>query len=700
MRIPAAFLLFVLASSGQQPGGEFKLSVSSNLVIVNVGARTKDGKALEGLKAPDFVVLEDGKPQKISVFEFQRLEDPAAAVEPSTPGVAPASQPQQPVVPKGVIATSKAGEVRYKDRRLLVLFFDFSSMGEPDQARARQAALKFLETGMTPSDLVAIMTFSSTLDVAQDFTADRDRLQQVIKSFRLGEGSELSATASTGDDDDTAEDNGAAFAADDSEFNIFNTDRKLGALETAARMLSTLPEKKALVYFSSGAGRTGVENNSQLRATINQAMRANISFYPVDARGLVATAPAGDATRGSTRGSGMYSGNSQRSMRANFEAQQETLETLAADTGGKALLDSNDLALGIRQAQKDISSYYILGYYSTNPAMDGRYRRIKVEVQQDPRAKLDYRSGYFAAKEFRNFNSTDRERQLEDALALGDPITDLPLALEVNWFRMAKDRYFVPVAVKMPGSAIELARSGKGGEAQLDFIGQVRDSRGHMAGVVRDYIKINLKAETATRLGQRNIQYDSGFLLPPGDYTLKFLARENETGKIGTFETKFNVPDLVTEKAWLRTSTVVWSNQREALSAAVGRAEKNNKLLASHPLVANGEKLVPSITRVYRTDQDLYMYVEVYDAAKGPQGGAPEIAASLSLFHGRTKVFESAPVQVTVPADKRYETLPVRLQASLASLKPGRYTCQVNVIDERGKKFAFARAPLVLVAKQ
>ncbi len=174
------------------------------------------------------------------------------------------------------------------------------------------------------------------------------------------------ANGSTGDDSEA--DTGAAYTQDDSEFNIFNTDRKLAALESAVKMLGSLPEKKALVYFASGMTRTGIDNQAQLRATVNAAIRSNVAFYPVDARGLVATAPLGDATQGSPGGQGMYSGSSQRTAQANFQAQQESLHTLAADTGGKALLDNNDLSLGIVQAQKDTSSYYILGYYSSNAA--------------------------------------------------------------------------------------------------------------------------------------------------------------------------------------------------------------------------------------------------------------------------------------------------------------------------------------------
>ena len=350
-------------------------------------------------------------------------------------------------------------------------------------------------------------------------------------------------------------------------------------------MLGSLAEKKALVYFASGMTRTGIDNQAQLRATVNAAIRGNVAFYPVDARGLVATAPLGDATQGSQGGQGMYSGSSQRQAQSNFQGQQETLYTLAVDTGGKALLDQNDLSLGIAQAQKDIASYYILGYYSTNTALDGRYRRIKVQIGKSLTAKLDYRSGYFASKEFRQFNSTDRERQLQEALMLGDPVTDLTLALEVNYFRQARDRYFVPVSVKIPGSDIELARKGGAESTRLDFIGEVRDSKGMIQGTVRDEITVKLKGENAGQLARRNLEYDTGFTLQPGTYTLKFLARDNETGKMGTFETKFTVPDLTTDQKHLPISSVVLSYQREKLDAAVASAEKDKKLLAANPLV-------------------------------------------------------------------------------------------------------------------
>src|SRR5260370_34715729 len=412
------------------------------------------------------------------------------------------------------------------------------------------------------------------------------------------------ANGSTGEDREA--DTGAAYTADDTEFNLFNTDRQLAALESAVKMLGALAEKKALVYFASGMTRTGIDNQAQLRATVNAAIGNNVVFYPADARGLVAAAPLGDATQGSPGGQGLYSGSSQRSAQSNFQGQQERLHMLAADTGGKDLLDNNDLSMGMVQAQQDISISYILGYYSTNPAPDGRYRRIKVQINTNFSARLDYRSGYFAAKEFKQFTSSDRERQLQQALMLGDPVTDLTIALEVNYFRMARDRYFVPVSVKIPGSDIELARKGGAETTRLDFIGEVKDSKGVLQSTVRDDIAVKLKGESAGRLTARSLEYDTAFTLQPGAYTLKFLARENETGKMGTFETNFVIPDLTAEQEYLPLSSVVLSSQRENLAAAVGSAQRDKKPLAANPRILDNHKLVPSVTRVFRTDQDMY----------------------------------------------------------------------------------------------
>jgi VWFA-related protein len=680
-----------------------KFETTTQLVIVNVVAKDRDGKPIENLKASDFTVFEDGKPQEIKVFEYQRLEDAPLPPPAKTFATRPEDKPQEAETPQPAprvtsavqttITPAKPGEIKYKDSRLLVLYFDFQGMPVEDQIRAQEGAIKFLTTQMTAADRVAIMSYTGQLKVLHDFSDDRDSLIRTVKGLVLGEASEMANVVS----DESAEDTGAAFTADESEFNIFNTDRQLTALGQALKMLASLPEKKALVYFASGIARSGIDNDAQLRATINTALRSNVSIYPVDARGLVAMAPAGNANRGSGGGAGNrgnFSGGAGRSMMSNLSGSQDTLYALAADTGGKAFLDSNDLAMGVAQAQRDIASYYILGYYSTNTAMDGKYRRIKVQINNNLNARLDYRTGYFASKEFKQFTASDRERQLEEALMLGDPITDLTLALEVAYFRLAADRYYVPVTVKLPGSDLELAKRGGAQSTRLDYICQVRDSRGRLIASARDFITVKLKEDTAAELSKKTVAYDVGFALQPGTYTLKFLTRENETAKMGTFETKFTVPDLTKDVGMLPISAVVLSNQREKLDNAIGSAGFNRRLFSFNPLVRGGEKLVPSVTRVFRKDQEMYVFLEAYE----PNAETTQpLVATLGLYRGRVKAFETEPVRITEGLHPLTKAVPIRFSFPLEKLEPGRYICQVNVINPSAGRFAYWRAPIIVL---
>ena len=709
--MPRTALALLLSGclAAQQPGQKaangpdtgLRISTTTQLIVEDVLVKGKDGKPVLGLKPSDFTITEDGKPQKISIFEFQALEEeqPGAPPSPAQPAAEGATQkPTEKSAVKPVttiqIAPERPGDLRYRNRRLMVMFFDMTSMPIQDQKRAQAAALKFLRTQMSPADLMAIMTFSSDVKVVEDFTDDRDQLDKDIRGLIIGEGQGFEIN----NQDDSASDTGAAFQADDTEFNIFNTDRQLSALETAVKMLGSLNEKKALVYFASGIQRNGLDNQAQLRSTINAAIRANVSFYPIDARGLVAQAPLGDATKGSPGGQAMYSGSSARALTVNFQNQQETLYTLATDTGGKALLDNNDLSVGIVQAQKDINSYYIIGYYSNETALDGHFRRIKIALNNSSFAariaKLDYRQGYYAGKQFNKSSEIDKERQLAEAILLGDPITDMDIAMELDYFRLERDRYFVPMIVKIPGSEIELARHGGAESTRLDFIGEIKDSKGAVSGNVRDNIEVKLKGDSAQQLAKTTLEYDTGFTLTPGAYTAKFLARENETGKIGTFEMKFVVPDLTIEKQYLPISSVVLGNQRQRLDDAVANAEKDKKILAAHPLIQDGVKLIPSVTRVFRNDQNLYVYLEAYEPAAAVM---EPVMANVSFYRGRTKTFETEPMRVSEGLNSKTKAVPLRFRVPLAKLRPGKYTCQVSVFDPTAQKFAFWRAPIVVL---
>src|ERR1700735_5600759 len=297
-----AVMLFIVSAAGQKQdsGDVAKFSTRRDLVIVDVSVKDKAGKNIEGLTQKDFNVFEDGKQQQIAIFEYQKL-----AMDPEPPPTLSLSdQLVPPQSARTVIVAEKPGEVTYHDKRLLVFFLDFSSMGIPEQLRAQDASLEYLDKHITKDDMVAILLYTSQIYIKTDFTADREVLTQIIKDLPIGEMSEMAGLADTGDVN--SEDTGAAFVADETEFNIFNTDQKLAAIEQAARMLSALPGKKALLYFAAGVSKTGVDNQAQLEASINAAVKANVAIYPIDTRGLMADPPGGGSRPAASCGTGVY----------------------------------------------------------------------------------------------------------------------------------------------------------------------------------------------------------------------------------------------------------------------------------------------------------------------------------------------------------------------------------------------------------
>jgi VWFA-related protein len=696
----ALLLALILTASAQQPaappaqpaqdaGQDATFSSNTQLVIETVTVRDKSGKNIEGLTAKDFTITEDNAPQAIKFFEYQKLPEIPEPLPPQTGDISVLNK-----FPKSRITAETPGNTRYKDHRLLALYFDMTALPPGDQLRSIDAARKFIRTQMTPADLVAIMMFEGgAVNVLQDFTGDRDRLSTIIETIAVGESQGFDETVT----DDSAADTGAAFGQDDSEFNIFTTDRQLAALQTAAVMLGQLSEKKSLLYFASGIRLNGMDNQAQLHATVNAAIRAGVSFWPIDARGLVASAPLGDANRGSPGGNGMYSGTSSLAFTGNFQASQDTLWALAGDTGGKALLDNNDLAAGIVQAQKAVSSYYIVGYYTSNQNLDGKFRRIKITLNNGLSASIDFRQGYFAGKTFNKFTVADKERQLEDALMLGDPITDLTIALEVNYFQLNRAEYYIPVEVKIPGRELALARKRGAERTVIDFILEVKDDFGSTIQNIRDKVDVKLTDATAAEWAKRPVEYDTGFTLLPGKYQVKFLARDAETGRIGTYLSNFVIPNLNKEDKRIPISSVVLSSQRVDRRDSLYNAAKGKTAAAAdaaNPMISDGQYLIPSVTRVFSKSRDMYVFLQAYE--RGATAAQP-LVAFVTFYRGQTKAFETSPMAVTEGLDPKSKALPLRFDLALDQLQPGQYNCQVTVLDTNGQKAAFWQAPVMLV---
>jgi hypothetical protein len=262
----------------------------------------------------------------------------------------------------------------------------------------------------------------------------------------------------------------------------------------------------------------------------------------------------------------------------------------------------------------------------------------------------------------------------------------------------------VPVSLVVPGSQIPFVKGGDRDKATLDIIGQVRDTAGHDIGDVRDTVK--LAVDESQQVRQKNVQYTTGFNLPPGKFHVKFVVRENETGRMGSFETDLNVPDL--HKVPLKMSSVVLASQR----TPAGKKQDS-------PLVRDGQQFVPNLPHVFRQDQHMYLLYEVYDpahagaaqaviaaapaksdkSAKSADKAAAEpvrVMTSIEFLQGSAKAFETPLIQATQLNEPDRGAVAFQFDVPLADLKPGAYICQINVIDDAGGTFTFPRTAVLI----
>jgi VWFA-related protein len=681
------------APQQQQPEPpRFEFSAGVTLVSVDVVVRDGSGNIVRGLTAKDFQVSEDGKPQKIDTFSFQEIAESAPSGTPNLQLLDGLEDKVRAEAARSASATTPtAAAVEPTDvplvtnQRMLAILFDVSSMQPDDVQRAVVDARDWVAEKMTGADLVAIITIGNRLNVLTDFTSSKEDALGALQALAYNEGTEVNpeaiATAATEADAAAAE----AATTEADVFEEFNNDVRLRALKTVCQELAPIQQKKALLYFSAGMSRSGDDNQIELRSATSTCNRGNVSIYPVDTRGLQAVAAGGSAA---SRGNGrsLLTGSGMRGFQQ-LNQSQETLTTLAADTGGRAFTATNDFGDAFARVQGDLAAYYLLGYSSTNPTRDGRFRRITVRINR-PEIKgmrVEARPGYYAGRSFANTSGRDREAQLDDQLQAAVSSTDVPMVVGTGYFRQQNtggprnERFYVPIAVAVPGFAVPVAE--KATEVQLDVKGEVRDEQGRVIGRLRETIKV--PSGGAETLAGRQVFYQTGVSLPPGRFVVKVVLRENTGGGVGSFEAPIVVPQLNPES--MKVSSVVMSTQVQ--KAAAGRSD--------NPLIRDGVQLLPNLTRAVGRNQKVYFYYEVYDPALSEQ--SPDLRTSLAFYRAGVKVFETPMVTRTAIDEPNRRAVVFQFEVPAEQFKPGTYTCQINIVDAIASTVAFPRVSFVVM---
>jgi VWFA-related protein len=675
------------------PSAQPVLRSSSDLVRIDVEVTDRSGKPVKGLKSDQFTITDDGQGQRISIFSYEDIEAVETASDIDTkPIVIAVDSPSD-------AAAESAGE-QARDRRMLVLFFDLTSLGPDDLIRAHDAAAKFVKQQMTKADLVSVVVFSSNLRVLSDFTNDHDKLNKAIAQLLPGVSSQLAnplyAAAQNGEYD-VQQDNGAAFTADETEFNVFNTDQKLEAVESLANVLGVIPGRKSVIEFTGGITQTGEENRTQLRAATDAANRANVSIYSIDARGLMAAVPGGDVTADAATGTSMFTGASVFHQTDQREDSRDTLATLSIDTGGRAFYDLGDLSDAFPKIQQENGGYYLVGYYlNADVKHDGTWHAVRVKVNA-PGTHIRYRNGYYAPRDFQHLEKASRDDQLAEAMHSDNPVVELPIAVETAMFRLSDEQVYVPISAKLSATALDWAQKHGRRQAEFDFAAEVRAaSSGQIVAQLRDTINVQLNQQRFEQVHQANLVYQGGVVLSPGSYHLKFIARENESGKIGTFEQNFTAPPRPAQR--LSLSSVVLSSQLvpvEKSSEVQTRTQGLRAKIEASPLEMEGQRIVPSVTRFFTQQQTLYVFFQAYYPEKSDTFDPAALRAGLIFFRDGVEV-NTTPLLAPVSTDTKTHTASFRISLPLAKLPTGRYSVQAVVIGAGTQQSAFGRSYLAL----
>ncbi len=645
----ALFLLTAVWLSGQQRRPRFV--TSSNLVLVDVRVLDKEGKPVHGLTADDFTILEDGVVQTLGYF--REISLPLTVVEreqvqPAAPQAIP-SRTEAPSPAKASAPTS--------DKRLLVFLFDLSSASLQDVKIMQETGQKFVQEQLTPLDSAAVLVLDNGLQMLSDFTSDPAVLSRAFRRLGSGEPEQDVSETEEGTEGDTE------FVADETELALFQTNQQLSAVQSIADAFRDVTGRKALVYFSAGITSRGVENDEQMRWTIDTCNRANMSVYSVDARGLVAMSPGGGAQRAGGRGAGIFTGGAGLDQMSSLVESQNSLVTLSTETGGTALLDDNNLSKLVRQAREDGSHYYMIGYYVPSAASDGRFRRIEVRTR-NKYPTVVARKGYYAEKPYISLTASERELKFLKTVVEDLPASELPLEVSAEYFPQTSGGYEVLPLLSLDYE--QLKQISGANTLGLEIVLLARDTTGRACAGLRDKLEIKSKRDE----NEARFVYENLLVLPPGQYQLFAYVRDNRTGKMSRSVCSLDLP----AKAPIPSSSLVLAGAWREPDNPQGYHIKsgNVETILKNPLMIGNRALIPRVDGTFKPTETLYIHGKV-----GVPPNAPGLEYRVIVAGDNDKrLFEGNWQQLQSSSDNIAN---INARLPLAQLQPGKYTVAAEV---------------------
>jgi VWFA-related protein len=652
------FVASLCIAVAQEPPPPVSFKTEVNYVEVGAVVTDAEGRFVPTLGRDDFQILEDGRPQKVAGFSLVDLPIQDSQRRSSEERLEPD------------VSTNAGG---FQGRLYLIVLDDLQT----DVARTglvKAAARRFIERNLADTDLAAVVTTSGRFEAVQDFTANQRLLLEAVDTFvgqKLRSAVQEKLDSYQREKEMTGRDLGLLGKPANDAYDVERGQRARNTLLSIRNLADSLSSvhgrRKAMVYISEGIGytttnfeewretagnaRRGAPIEGALRDAITAASRANVSIYSIDPRGLTNLAdtsieinyvPENPNLRLDSVG-----------LLEDLRLSQDSLRVLAEQTGGLAVVNSNDMAGAFDRVVRDNSSYYMLGYYPTNEKRDNRFRRIEVRVNK-PGVLVRARKGYVSPGKGQT-PAARRPAKVEGSAELADalnrPIQTSGLTLHANAasFKGAASNASVAVAITVDGAGFAFTEKDGWIEDTLEVSVRAIDAKGTIRGSEHFDVNLRIRPESRPILMSTGFRVIAMFDAPPGKYDLHIGARETGGGALGTIFTTLEVPDMVTPP--LAMSQLVLTSEA-GRGIPTGRAERLDGRVP----------IVPSTAREFQLREELLIFAEVYD--------------------NETVLPHAVDVVVSVVTDDRSQTISRHVeQHSSAELKAnaGRFSLAVRV---------------------
>lgn len=708
------------AGRAPQAAGQDEEVVTVRSQLVNIDAVVRDGKGryVTDLKAEDFVVVENGVPQKVVFFDPPLTGEGAEAAQ----------------------ARAGAGEESRararQPRNIISLVLDGNTTDMANMKQAAAGAVRYIRERVTDADRVAVFSVSSGLQLLQPFTSDKARLVAAVeraytasttsKNFEQRDVAEEIARLSGTAPSDARSGEAASAPAGQGQmlsgpaladamlanrvlkqFLLLRTTLSLqqarpvlAALAAICEGQRSVPGKKTLVLFSQGFVSPAVLD-WQVRSTIDIANRANVSVYVIDSAGLRAGAPASGALVPAAPLAGVSGAVSQEERiravggenvfdRARFEGvnrEYDILYRISEESGGRFIKNTNDIAGGLARVDDEIRSRYTLGYQSTDANFDGGFRKVRLEVRR-PGVEVVTRPGYYAIAPDEVVPLSPDDKRLLAGFAAAEAGPQLPLAVELVPFLSGRDLYTVPVSVELPPAAVQFERRGDRQRMHLDVLGLVKEGPGRVLSRLGGTFDVTLTEEQYRSILNNNIFYRQDVALAPGDYTFELVVRDRLSGKVAAKRERLLVPEAAAD---FSASRVVLSRHAEPARAA-GAAGVVEEVFRDGDV-----QIRPSPGREFTAADNLIIFFKLYNAAADPNTGKPSVRVTLILTRDGKAVAKPLGYDLTEPGrGAAGPHLTFARFVPLAGLAPGRYEAAVESRDMVTLKLVKQKASFVI----